>query len=255
MSDNNTESFNVNLLGNAEADETGGMTAGATGADSDAAVASSFASELAGGGDNEFVIPEQKKQLSPATIVVVALVAIAGGGLWYMNQRTGGPSPAAAADPESSAAQESIKEFLAGGASSVQEMRDLLNDAEQIQTRFESFGDGKQVPLESLKTNPFYLESLEEESTGAPADRSKEQEDARAKREAERLQAAESQAAKDADALDLKFIFHGKNPSCMINGKICHVGQTVADFEVVSIQPDVVEVRREDWQFELRIRK
>src|SRR5690606_18606700 len=116
--------------------------------------------QLASGGDSDFVIPEQKRQMSPTAIAIVALLGVAGAGLWYMNQRAGGPAVAAAADPQVVAARESIEQFLAGGASSVSEMRDLLADTEQIRTRFEAYGEDRRIPLEQLKTNPFWLEQV-----------------------------------------------------------------------------------------------
>lgn len=250
MSKNTSETFNPSLLSDVNPEPSAGG--------SSAEVAGSFASQLAcGGGDSEFVIPEQKRQASPVTIAVIALLGVAGGGIWWMNQRAGGPNAAVAADPQVVAARESIQQFLAGGASSVDEMRDLLADTEQIRTRFEAYGEDRRVPLEGLKTNPFWLEKVDEEPTTAEpsVDLSKEQEAARAQREAERLRAAEAAAAADANALEVQTIFYGKNSTCMINGKFCRVGQMIDDFEIVSILPDVVEVRRGEWEFELRIRK
>ena len=172
-----------------------------------------------------------------------------------MNQRAGGPSAAEAADPSVAAAHESIQQFLSGGASSVTEMRALLSDTEQIRSRFDSYEEDRRVPLESLKTNPFWLEQIDSQQGAVDTDLGRRQEEARRRQEAERLAAAEAAPAKAASAMDLQTIFYGRNPTCMINGQFCRVGTVINDFEIISILPDVVEVRREQWTFELRIRR
>ena len=250
MSTENGSNFNLNLLGG-QSDEAPTQ--------SDAHSSAGFAAELARGGngaDGEFVIPTEKKQVNGAMVAFVALALVAGGGVWWMYQRAGGPQAAEAADPSVSAARSSIQEFLSGGENSVEEMKSLLTDAEKIKSRFESYSEDKKVPLDAVKTNPFWHESLETEADAeAVADMGQQQQAELARREAERLRKEQEEIAAAAAALQLETLFYGTNPTCIINGKICRTGQTIEGFVVEAIRPDAVEVRKGSSVFELRIRK
>lgn len=243
MSSQPNESFNVNLLQNPGAESPGEPAAGTDGA--------SFAAQLAGGGAGaEFVLPAPKKSLSKGTIIFVVVAALAAGGLWWMKQRTGGPAPAEAADAGVDAARASIQQFLAGGSGSVSEMKTLLADSENITDKFASFNENRQVPLEELKTNPFYHEIPLDDSATLEAPRldlSRQQQEAR-RIEMERLSNAAAQ-------LQVQTIFFGRNPTAMIGGKICQVGQQIGEFKVTAIRADAVELGAGAHRFELKLKR
>ena len=240
MNSQSNESFNPNLLQNTSSDGIGSELAPDAGSNA-------LASQLAGGGDGEFVIPTQRKPLSKSTIAFVAVAIIAAGGLWWMKQRTGGPTPAEAKDPNLDAARTSIQQFLAGGSGSVQEMKDLLADSEQITDKFSTYSENRQVPLDALKTNPFYMETGESPAPAPRIDLSRQQQEARL-RELERLSAA-------ASKYQVQSIFFGRNPTAMIDGKICQVGNRLGDFTIKAIKSDVVVISGGGQEFELRLKQ
>lgn len=242
MSSQPNESFNVNLLQTPAAESSSDPTSGPDGA--------SFAAQLAGGGAGEFVLPAQKKPISKATMAFVLVAALAAGGLWWMKQRTGGPAPAEAADAGVDAARASIQQFLAGGSGSVSEMKTLLADSENITDKFESFSEDHQIPLEELKTNPFYNEIPPDDSANVESPRldlSRQQQEAR-RIELERLNNAAAQ-------LQVQTIFFGRNPTAMIGGKICQVGQQLGEFKVIAIRADAVELGAGEHRFELKLKR
>lgn len=215
----------------------------------------SFAAQLAGGGDDGYVIETEKKQkIGGSTLAFVGLAVAAGAGLWLMKSRTGGPAAAAAAtNPQTTAARASIQEFLAGGSSEVQEMKDLLADTEAIKDRFERVSQDRQIPLDSLKTNPFWHEAVDEETEDAAAILSRQQEE-KLREEKERLRReAQEKAGAEAALLNLETVFLGSRPTCLINGRICRVGSTIDGFHVVSIRHGEVDIRREAFEFTLKL--
>ena len=222
----------------------------------------SFAAQLSGGG-GEFIVPaEGKKKISAGMIMFLGVAAVAGGSLWWMHQRTGGPSPAQAADPTVDAARASIQQFLSADAKGgVREMKQMLADSSQITDKFATYNEDRQVPLDSLKTNPFYFEHGEDEAApDAGVELSRRQQEELARKDAERLRLAEEAARKEQDRvaaeaakLQLTTVFYGRSPTAMINGRICRVGQQVGEFTVTAIRPNAVEVRHGEHTFELQI--
>jgi hypothetical protein len=240
MSSQPNETFNPNLLPSSSAESIGSEVGGDDG--------NSLAAQLAGGG-SEFVIPTQRKALSKSTIGFIIVAVLAAGSLWWMKQRTGGPAPAEAKDPNLDAARNSIQQFLAGGSGSVEEMKNLLADSEQITDKFSTYSENRQVPLDALKTNPFFME-MGEEPAPAPAPRidlSRQQAEARL-RELERLKSA-------AQRHQVQTIFFGRNPTAMIDGKICQVGNKLGEFIITAIRADAVVINGGGQDFELRLKQ
>ena len=237
MNSQPNETFNTNLLANTSQGIGSDFGSGEDG--------DSLASQLAGGA-GEFVIPTQRKPLSRSTIAFVVVAVIAVGGLWWMKHRTGGPAPAEATDPNLDAARTSIKEFLAGGSGSVQEMKNLLADSDEITDKFSTYSENRQVPLEALKTNPFYMDTGE--PAPAPrADLSRQQHEARL-RELERLKNA-------AERHQVQTIFFGRNPTAMIDGKICQVGNRLGEFTISAINAESVVLSGGGQEFELKLKQ
>lgn len=249
MTQQDSDSFNMNLL-----KDTGPSSEG-LGAQSDEATGASFAAHLAGGGEEGYVIPTKKKQVSGGTVAFIGLAVLAGGGLWLMYQRNAGPAEATA-DTQVAEARSSIQQFLAGGTNSVDEMKSLLDDSERIKERFLSYSEDKQVPLDALKTNPFWHEDLTEEEVVEPkVDPGQLRAAELARRAEEERRQEQERIAAAAAKLELQTLFYGRNPTCMINGRICRVGQMVDDFVVEAIRPDSVQVRQGEYTFELRARE
>jgi hypothetical protein len=250
MSNSSPENFNLNLLNSS----TEAMGDPQPTADEDGA---SFAAQLAGGGNNEFIIPTGKKKVSAGMLVFAGIAVVAAGGLWWMNQRTGGPAPAEAADADVTAARASIQQFLAGGTGSVAEMKSLLADSGQITDKYETYSENRQVPLEDLKTNPFYAPVEEEEAVvDAPVvDLSRQQLEERARREAERVRLEQERLTLAASKLHVQTIFYGKSPTALVDGKICQVGQQLGEFTVSAIRPDAIEVRNGELTFEVKLKR
>jgi hypothetical protein len=190
-------------------------------------------------------------------IAFVAISAVAAGGLWWMNQRTGGPSPAEAADPNVDAARASIQQFLADGSGSVAEMKALLADSDQITDKFASYSENRQVPLEEIKNNPFYQEvEAAEVADDVPAvDLTRQQQEERARREAERNRAELERLTLAASKMEVQTIFFGKNPTALIDGKICRVGQEIGEFTIAAIRADGVELRNGKNSFDLKLKR
>jgi hypothetical protein len=209
----------------------------------------SFAAQLAGGQDEEFVIAddEKKSTASRTTIAFIGLAAVAAGGLWFMRQRTVGPAEAAA-DPLVPTAQDSVRQFLDGGQAEIDEMEALVNDTAAIRDRFASLGLRLQVPLDQLKTNPFFVPDEEPEVDEDNEEFERErlaQESFRARQEREQaIRAA-------AGRLRVETVFLGKRPTCIINGTICRVGTELEGFTVTAIADAGVTVTKDGLQFTL----
>lgn len=243
MSSQQNESFNLNLLHNAPADGHG------TDPMATAEEGASFAAQLAGGNGGDFMVPAPRKSISKGTIVFVVVAALAGGSLWWMKQRTGGPAPAEAADPGVDAARASIQQFLAGGNGSVAEMKSLLADSEKITEKFASYSETSQVPLEDLKTNPFF-DAASEDAAAAKApriDRNRQLQESQ-RLELERLTSA-------AGKFQVQTIFYGRNPTAMIDGTIVQVGQQIGEFTVKAITSESVQLAAKGHEFELRLKR
>ena len=214
-----------------------------------------FAAQLAGGGGDGYVVAEPKKQaVGKATLAFAGLAVVAGGVLWMMRQRTGGPA-AASAEPATVAAQTSIRRFLGGGESEVAQMEALLNDTEQIRERFAEFGQGRRVPLDDLKTNPFWVApaEVEEEEVVDPHAETRAAAERLAEEKRRLRREAEARAAADAAKLRLDTVILGSRPTCIIDGAIVRVGGTVGGFRVVAIDRGRVTVERDGLKFALRL--
>ena len=222
------------------------------GAAEDDTSSASFAAEMSGGGEEGFYIAsDAKKKPAGATLAVAGLVVVAAGGLWMMRQRTGGPA-SANADPTTVAAQESIRQFLSGGKSEVDEMKDLLADTAAIKERFEQANTDRQIPLDDLKTNPFWHETPDEEDETEQT-LSRQQEERLLAEKKRKEEEAREKAEAEAGRLELASIFLGSRPSCLINGSICRIGTNVEGFTVVAIRHGEIDVRRDDFTFTLKL--
>ena len=211
--------------------------------------AASFRTQMAGGSGSDFVLtptPQKASALTNGPAALALAAAVAAGGLYLMHRRSAGPADAAAGEPASVAARENVRGFLVGdGEGSARQVREALADAASVAARFRADGQGRQVPLAMLKTNPFWQEEAAVDADAPPAEVVESRRRERDSRE--KFDAALS-------ALQLQSIFFGREPTCMIDGRSYRVGWTVGDFEIAAIRRDAVELRAEGgWTGELRM--
>ncbi|MEM7807094.1 MAG: hypothetical protein AAF561_03175 [Planctomycetota bacterium] len=215
----------------------------------------SFAASLAGG-DGDYVMPEDDKpKFSRTGIAFVGMGALALGGLFLMQQRAGGPASAAAAEGDVAPVdRQSIQTFLEGGAKQVREVEALLADSEAIKGRFGELSRDKQVPLESLKTNPFWRVIEDDEADEVDEAAVSEAYARRLAAERDRLrQEAAEDLEEDVAGLSVGTVMLGARPTCQIDGQFLKVGDTVEGMTVVAIARDGITLRRGDHTAVARI--
>ncbi len=208
-----------------------------------------FSAALSGGGEDGYVVPEEKQKVSRTTLAFCGMAVLAAGGLYMMKMRAGPASAGAAAvtvDPAVSAARQSIQKFLAGGASEVNEVRDLLADTEAIRDKFGELSRDSQIPLDKLKTNPFWREEV----AADVLEESAEVNEAYARRlaaERDRLRKEAGQRLiADASKLDVGSVLLGSRPTAQVEGAFVRVGDTVGeDMKIIAITREGIRVSRE----------
>ncbi|HSU66764.1 MAG TPA: hypothetical protein VLJ39_07830 [Tepidisphaeraceae bacterium] len=183
--------------------------------------------ELAGGAG---------KKPNKNVFILVGLGVLAAGVIWFMYLRPG-PQTAAAA-PASGPGGSEIKDFLDGGH--ITQMKQTLKDTEKLVQQFRAFPGATQVPLASLKSNPF--RELEPVEGAAP----KQADDDEAKEHTKVVTAVSE--------LHLQSIMRGaKHRSCMINNMLYSEGGQVGVFKITSVQPAAVVLESGKYRFELKM--
>src|SRR5438093_12454183 len=89
---------------------------------------------LSGGGDENFVVTEQKKPLNRTTLVLFLILALGGGGLYLMHLRTG-PKPVDAA-PAGGQTSHAVTQFLSGGSNNLKSLEQMLRNTQKIVQQF-----------------------------------------------------------------------------------------------------------------------
>jgi hypothetical protein len=213
---------------------SGGGGGSSTGVDGDESAATSEGGFVIGG--------EEKKPLNKTTLILFLAVALGGGGLYLMHLRAGPDAAMAAAS--NSKEQQAVTTFLNGGADNMKKMQSLLQNTERVVQQFLAYPSIKQVPLNSLQTNPF----REKVSAGDPNSLS----EAEARRQRE---LAKEQIKRELDNLSLQSVMRGRVNSCMISGKLVREGQTINGFLVEKISASSVIVSQGDFKFELKMER
>lgn len=155
-----------------------------------------------------------------------------------------GPAPAAAASVAPSAqTNQTISQFLSGGASDIRNIKTSLETTQKEVRNFENYPSVQQVPLGNLKTNPFAYRS-----------------DDHSDEEIQRKKAAEEAAMQKAAAdLKLQSVMYSSRSNarsaCMINNSLCSLGAQIEGFSVIKINPNSVVLAQGSFQVELKLEK
>jgi hypothetical protein len=191
---------------------------------------------------DETFAAEEKKPISKFNIfgffgIVAALVV-----LCLMHLR-GGPSAAAASAVPSAQTNQTITQFLSGGANDVRNMKSSLETTQKQVRTFQNYPSVQQVPLGNLKTNPFAYRG-----------------DDKSAEEAARRKAEQDAAIAHAEqALTLQSVMYSSrangHSACMINGTLCSVGEQVSGFMIAKINPDSVVLVQGTFHFDLKLQK
>jgi hypothetical protein len=201
-------------------------------------------SEVLGGGDAEYVVPEERKSISQSTLVLILLVVLGGAGLYVMHLKTGPKSAVAA---ETQEATKTISTFLSGGETNIRNMENALRETEQVVQRFLNYPSATQIPLDELKTNPF-------RQSGPPSEDPNASDIASKRRREEERQAV----IRAVQSLQLQSVMSGGGTAqraCMINNVMYREGQVVEGFTVERINANAVVVRQGAYRFELRMQR
>jgi hypothetical protein len=212
-----------------------------TGEAEQASSESEMTEALAGGGEESFVVTDEKKPINRTSLVLFVVVALGGGGLYLMHLRTGPKSAEAA--PQTVQANQTITQFLSGGNTNLKTMEQMLRNTQKIVQQFLAYPSVNQVPLGQLKTNPFRQTSAKDGETASEADARKKRDDDKAA------------ARRTAEGFQLQSILHGTRKACMINNTMCVEGQQIEGFVIEKINPSSVIVRSGTFRFELQMQK
>ncbi|MGE5610206.1 MAG: hypothetical protein ACM359_13205 [Bacillota bacterium] len=189
------------------------------------------------------VAAETRRPNNNLVMLLAALMIFGGGGLMFMRMKAGPAT--AAANTEAVTAKATINEFLTDGGKNLNAMRELLKNTEKLVQVFLSYPSTNQVRLEDLKTNPFRFSREKADDPNAAA-----------QAELKRKQAEKEAIVKAAQQLQIQStLVSGKVHTCMINNKMYTEGQQVDSFTIEKVTPEGIVVKRNDYRFELRMKR
>lgn len=178
------------------------------------------------------------KKPNTQLMLLGGLAVVGAAVIWFMFFR-GSPPAAQAALPASGG--NDIKQFLDSG--NINLMKQTLKDSEKIVQQFQSKAAQTQIPLASLKSNPF-RELTPKGETQAP----KTTDDDEA-REHARIVAA-------LGDLHLQTVIRaGRRHTCMINNTVYSEGEQVGIFSVQEVRGNSVVLGSGKYRFELPMAK
>jgi hypothetical protein len=192
--------------------------------------------------DPTFVSGEKKPQQKQLAMLL-GLLTVAGGVIWFMYFRPG-PGSADAAPP---AGPDTVTTFLASGEQHMQLMRQTLQSTDKVVQRFRQYPTQTQVPLASLRTNPFRAELPSKDIR--PED--EQSASAKRRREEERQAALAAVAGLRVQSI----VYGGRQPAVLINSRMVREGQTVEGFTIDEVKPNAVIVRQGVYRFELTMER
>lgn len=172
-------------------------------------------------------------------IVLGGLLVVLAGVIWFMFFR--GSPQAAQAGPAAAQASDQIKEFL--DQSNISLMKQTLKDTQKIVQQFQSYKPEKtQVPLASLRTNPFRELPPKADTGPVVKDDDKDLE-------------FHKQASQAVSELHLQMISFGKHHGCMINNTFYKEGQSIGILTIDKITPATVILSAGKYRYELPMQK
>jgi hypothetical protein len=184
------------------------------------------------------------KKRSPLAgmLVIVLVVVVAAAGLYFM-RRIGVSGTFAFSDVDIK-----VPDSLGNSEEYDLVMRDIREETTE-----------KQVPLENVKKNPFYIArsaTPDEDPIPDPLDHSQADEEARQRAEAERAELARVAAVeKELGALKLRSIMGGARPMAMIGDDLLQIGARVGEyFRISNISDRGIELQTDRGEtYELQL--
>lgn len=205
--------------------------------------AQSLTDALSDGGDETFVVGEQRKPVNKTSLLVFGAMVLGLGGYYMMYVRSG-PASAEGATAEAAAADQTINQFLSSGEENLKVMRQLRQTTDKVVAQFKD-SRVPQVPIDDLQANPFKYAQQK------PGDPSADEAAAKKKRDEERAAAIAA-----VQNLQLQSVLHGSvNRTCMLNNKMYKEGQSVEGFVIEKINPHGVIVKQGSFRFELKMQQ
>ena len=197
------------------------------------------------GGGDEFdpsaIGGEAKKGPSKSVVILGALILVGAVVLWFTYFR-GTPSTAQAGTTPNDGGEQ-IKQFLDSG--NINMMKQTLKETEKIVEQFRSYPGRKQIPLASLRTNPFRELPPDDKDASAalPKDSQREEE-------------LHKQAIDAVSELHVQSIIRGtKYKACMINNTLYQEGQQVGILKIEQVNNGAVVVSSGKYRFEVKMQK
>jgi len=187
--------------------------------------------------DAESAGPAKGKSKSMA--ILGGLVLVAAVVIWFIYFRNGPDSAQAGMAPSDGGSQ--IKEFLDSG--NINMMKQTLKETEKIVQQFRSSPGKTQIPLSSLRSNPF--RELEPKGDNPVATTSKE---------VERDEETHRLAVAAVADIKLQSIISGsKYRACMINNMMYREGQAIGVLTIEQISPGAVIMSSGKYRFEVKM--
>jgi hypothetical protein len=176
-------------------------------------------------------------QKSNRSVMLLSGLAVVGAAVvWFMFFR-GSPPAAQAALPADGG--NDIKQFLDSG--NINLMKQTLKDTEKVVQQFRTYPGQTQIPLASLRSNPF--RELAPKADGAPVAHTDDDE---AKEHSKVVTAVAE--------LHLQSIVRGgKYRACMINNTLYEQGQQIGIFTVAHVDAGTVVLESGKYRFELKM--
>lgn len=158
----------------------------------------------------------QNSSVKRSTIILCAVFAVAGGSIFFMIKK-GAPQSASAATPKGAVSEIDMAIAKLSGIKA-----EIFNQIDGIAKKFDEFSNFQQIPVNSLKLNPFKSSGLGYANSNF--DNSE-------------------YSASYTGSLKLDSIMQSGNESfCMIDDKILFVGDTVGGYKVLQIGKDFVNL-------------
>jgi hypothetical protein len=179
-----------------------------------------------------------KKPMSKNAVILGGLAVVGVAVIWFMFFRGSPQSAQAGATPGDSGKQ--IQQFLDSG--NINLMKQTLKETEKIVQKFRAYPGKTQVPLASLKSNPF--RELPPKADGGPVTKRTDDDEA----------ADHAKVVSAVAELHLQSIVRGsKYHACMINNTLYQEGQHVGVFTVAEVATGTVVLESGKYRFELKM--
>ena len=194
-------------------------------------------SEIMGEEQTDFEPVASGTSNSKQITIVVGLLLAAAAVIWFMYFRNGPESAQAGMTPNDGGSQ--IKQFLDSG--NINMMKQTLKETEKIVLQFKSSPGKTQIPLSSLRTNPF--RELEPKADSPTASTQKE---------IDHDEELHHQAMAAVADIKLQSIIAGtRYKACMINNVMYREGQAIGVLTIETISPGSVVMSSGKYRFEV----